>query len=219
MIRYWGVCGCMDRGLARAGISGAVVRMGEMRQNTAMQKKPMEERKGMVQISCAICGNLSWKPRAWVRRVANPTCSRTCAGKMRAKELVKQSHKGRAAWSPETVERWRKSMLGSKNPAWKGGSYIEPEKGYRMIRMPEHPRARTNGYVLEHILVAETMLGRALLPDEEVHHIDHNRTNNKPENLKIYDSHREHWVTEHLADVHAARDAAALKASKTTTRR
>lgn len=99
-------------------------------------------------------------------------------------------------------------MQGEKNPAWKGGRYIEPEKGYAMIRMQDHPRARANGYVLEHIVVAERMLGRSLNPGEEVHHRNLNRADNDPANLQVYESHKEHWLTEHYETVAAARDAA-----------
>lgn len=97
---------------------------------------------------------------------------------------------------------------GENNPYWRGGSYIEPRKGYRLIRDPTHPRARANGYVLEHIVVAEKMLGRPLTLSEEVHHINHKRSDNRPENLHVYASHREHWMTEHYETVAAARDAA-----------
>lgn len=122
--------------------------------------------------------------------------------------MKQHAHKGRAAWTAESEASFKEKMSGENNPAWNGGSYIEPEKGYRMIRMPDHPRARANGYVLEHILVAEKILGRPLNPDEEVHHRDHVRANNEPDNLRIYDSHLEHWTIEHLSAVHAARDAA-----------
>jgi len=98
-------------------------------------------------------------------------------------------------------------MTGEQNPAWKGGAYTEPGKGYRMIRMPQHPRARQNGYVLEHLLIAENMMGRPLNPGEVVHHVNGDRSDNRPENLKVYASHREHWTTEHLADIIAARTA------------
>ena len=99
-------------------------------------------------------------------------------------------------------------MRGENNPAWKGGRYIEPEKGYVMVRQPDHPRARHNGYVLEHILVAEQMLGRPLEPGEEVHHINRQKDDNRPENLQIYQNHLDHWMTEHYETVARARDAA-----------
>lgn len=102
-------------------------------------------------------------------------------------------------------------MMGKNNPAWQGGSYIEPDKGYRMTRMPNHPRSRANGYVLEHILIAEQMLGRSLNPGEEVHHKNMERADNRPENLRIYESHRQHWMEEHYQDVARARDAANLR--------
>lgn len=101
------------------------------------------------------------------------------------------------------------------NPAWKGGRYLEPDKGYVMILNRQHPRARQNGYVCEHILVAEKMLGRPLLPGEEVHHKNRDRADNRPENLKVYASHLEHWMEEHYETVAAARDAAASRALST----
>lgn len=99
-------------------------------------------------------------------------------------------------------------LAGKNNPAWKGGRYIEPDKGYVMVLKRDHPRARANGYVLEHILVAEKMLGRPLTETEEVHHKDLNRANNDPSNLKVYANHLEHWMDEHYPTVAAARDVA-----------
>lgn len=57
--------------------------------------------------------------------------------------------------------------------------------GYVFQYCPDHPRAK-NGFVPQHQLVMEIMLGRYLDTDKEhVHHIDENPSNNAPSNLQI----------------------------------
>jgi len=77
-----------------------------------------------------------------------------------------------------------RSMRGPSHWSWKGGRYTDG-RGYVRVRCPGHPNAGRNGYVLEHRKVASEMLGRALLPHEEVHHVDGDKTNNSPENLAV----------------------------------
>lgn len=52
-------------------------------------------------------------------------------------------------------------------------------------------------YVLEHRLIMEQKLGRALKEDEHVHHKNEIKTDNRPENLNLYDSNSAHIVHHH----------------------
>src|SRR5205085_7410511 len=70
-------------------------------------------------------------------------------------------------------------------PIWKGGRHLL-NSGYARVWAPAHPRAQKIGYVLEHILVMEQMLGRYLLPNERVHHRNGVRDDNRPENLELW---------------------------------
>jgi len=65
------------------------------------------------------------------------------------------------------------------------------EQGYLYCTTePPHPHGEKRGdrdkrYVYLHRAVMENTLGRYLKPEEEVDHIDGNKTNNDPSNLKL----------------------------------
>lgn len=58
--------------------------------------------------------------------------------------------------------------------------------GYIRLLKPEHPNASQKGYVQEHHLVMEKMIGRYLVSPENVHHINGVRDDNRPENLELW---------------------------------
>lgn len=71
---------------------------------------------------------------------------------------------------------------------------IEPRRrviasnGYALARVGRaHHLADVRGYAYEHRLVAESKLGRRLRAGEIVHHLDHDKLNNSPENLEVVD--------------------------------
>lgn len=59
--------------------------------------------------------------------------------------------------------------------------------GYVRVYVPMHPEANTWGYVYEHRVIAEQMIGRRLEPDEIVHHKNGKRWDNRVENLEVMD--------------------------------
>lgn len=139
---------------------------------------------------------------------------------------------------PETIRLWLKKQGAVMRPrGWKPvpvppevwGTPLDPSgnnrnrirdtDGYILVRVPGHPQANSGGYVREHRLVMERELGRPLLAEEVVHHRNGTKDDNRPENLRLYASHSEHFSEElhgnqhkagkpsHYARVHRSREA------------
>lgn len=66
----------------------------------------------------------------------------------------------------------------------KSKTYIT-NQGYVFKFAPDHPRTSTRGYVLEHILVMESVIGGPIPEGMVVHHRDKVKTNNDPSNLQL----------------------------------
>lgn len=57
--------------------------------------------------------------------------------------------------------------------------------GYVAVYFPDHPHSSKDGFIMEHILVMECLIGRHLKDGECVHHKNHKRNDNRKENLEL----------------------------------
>jgi hypothetical protein len=111
------------------------------------------------------------------------------------KPFHKDPNNGEAVWqrrrfcSTACAYAFRKGKKrGAEHHAWRGGRALHGD-GYVQVRIPDdHPYAgmrRNAHYILEHRLVMAEHLGRALRPDETVHHRNGRRDDNRLENLEL----------------------------------
>lgn len=158
-------------------------------------------------MKCAICSKNFYNER-------NPeakTCSRSCNAKLVAqerrkkfkpplcktcgKECLRESRRQYCSNACSARARW-----GQNNHRWKGGVRKHSE-GYVYRKADFHPNADKEGYVLEHRLIMEGLIGRLLTKKEVVHHINGIKNDNRPENLELLESQ-----SHHLKDNHVGQD-------------
>jgi hypothetical protein len=77
-----------------------------------------------------------------------------------------------------------KARKGETHWKWKGGRSIDGQ-GYVQLTIPDHPNARKNGRIFEHIVVMSKILERPLFINETVHHKNGNRSDNRKSNLEL----------------------------------
>jgi hypothetical protein len=98
----------------------------------------------------------------------------------------------------------RNGKLKIGKPAWNSGKTFIPKvfgtsyinyAGYKEIWVGKKESikyGRKDGYVLEHRKIVQDLIGRPLLKDEIVHHIDCDKSNNSLNNLLLCSSSSEH---------------------------
>lgn len=88
-------------------------------------------------------------------------------------------------WTEEQKNNFKSIVKkGSDSHKWKGGRTYDA-RGYVLIWTEE-------GYVKEHRLVMEKIIGRKLTPKEQVHHKNFIRDDNRRKNLQLFSDKKSH---------------------------
>jgi len=116
-----------------------------------------------------------------------------------ARQKMSESRRGKA--KSESFKRALSvRMRGTRNPCYKQGKKII--HGYVHLLRQEHPYS-VGGYVKEHRLVMEDHIQRVLSPEEVVHHINGDISDNSIDNLMLFPNNVAHL--RHHAQLRAGR--------------
>jgi len=141
------------------------------------------QRKMMINVTCPVCHEERRREVARIRLDSKKNtwtgmCT-ACCGKAKI-----PNHKGRR---------------GNQHPAWTGGRSIT-SGGYVLMSIENYPAERHlilekmlrpgRREILEHRAVVALALGKPLRPNQHIHHINKNRTDNRLENLQLVDHHK-----------------------------
>jgi len=135
--------------------------------------------------SIAIAEKLNCAKSSILRRMKKFGITRRTVGEALSGKTIPEEVRKKMSESTKATQQ------GSSHTCWKGGK-LKHHQGYVLIWKKDHPYAESKGYVLEHRLVMEGMIGRILNPEEVVHHINGKRDDNRPENLMLFKNHAEH---------------------------
>lgn len=102
------------------------------------------------------------------------------------KEAISQKNKGRRSPNKGRRLSYETRRKIAKSHELKGAGHKKlREDGYVALYFPKYPHSNKEGYVMEHIYIMETYIGRMLKDNEVVHHRNHKRCDNRIENLQL----------------------------------
>lgn len=182
-------------------------------------------KKGKI-VPCDNCGTEKFKPLSKLSRDKRNFCSKQCFDLFRVERftVVCDVCKKEMSRPKSQVENKKYIVCGKKCLAirlkgvnlsgfFKKGNKKEKcinykigkqmANGYVMVLLPEHPSATQKGYVYEHRVVMEKAIGRYLDNKEVVHHINEVKTDNRIENLMLFENVGAH-TSHHLRIRHGS---------------
>jgi endogenous inhibitor of DNA gyrase (YacG/DUF329 family) len=156
---------------------------------------PSKPRRGDT-VPCAVCGREFYRQPAYIKQ-GRKYCSRECnaIGQTKVPVVKRCAHCGkemRLRPSYGQMQYCSKRCEGDAKITRPTGRMhnsrpvVENFQGYLTIYEPTHPAAnKHNKRVLEHRWVMEKQLGRYLQANEQVHHLNGDKQDNRPENLQL----------------------------------
>jgi len=119
--------------------------------------------------------------------LATKTCAKFDRKKGEPVRFIWGHHRRNKKHTKESILK----MTGENHHMWNGGQK-KHNGGYVLIYNPLHPTAKKYPYVLEHVLIAEKVLGKYIPPKAIVHHINEDKKDNIPCNLVICEDRAYH---------------------------
>lgn len=111
---------------------------------------------------------------------------------------ISTSSNAKRGWVRGEPVRFRQghhSRIKEIHGTWNGGRYVNSD-GYVMVKADGHPRADTNGYVRDHVLVVERAMGKPIGPEHPIHHVNGDREDNGNRNLVVCEDQVYHMLLE-----------------------
>ena len=121
---------------------------------------------------CVVCGKMHYQRPGRIAEAKHGLC---CS--------MKCGREFRSSWSRGSGNH-QFGLRRELNSSFKSDKRMSTY-GYRLVYRPDHHRANCDGFVFEHILVAEETLGREIRSGEVVHHKDGDKANNSADNLVV----------------------------------